>query len=817
MKKFLLVLMFTVISLSLIGISTLFNGNDTVFAEEQSLNAEILTPNGYFMNLNAPRYVSVNNNTVAISNETEIYFDIDGLYKYVTIPENMEKITSIGLIDDYLIVTAEKKDTEDFSILFLSLHDFTFKQIIVDEIISNTATQVFTSLNRIYILTSGNEIYLGEIETNNLNLKNSGITTNIIRNSTLKINDSKIYQYKDSKIKDITINNDTIILTVNNIKDFYVNNNFTYTILNGKIIKTDNVTNTTISEYLCENATNLTFDDNKVYAQAGEKVIVLDSDLNFINYYGSKGDSKDRLNTPKDVVVYEDSIFIADYENQRIVINDLSKNIFSELKLNFKPSKITVNKDTIFVYNQNESKIYCYNKLNNQLKREINNIGNIQAMLYHSNSLLLLESSGKVKQVNLIDNTNQYLLDNAVIIDIAINADSQNLYMLANNSIIYKQNLSTQDRLTINIETSDIMQINVDYNGSIYLNNSDLLIKYSYNSDAVYTKNYAKNINGISENFISSLRLNNGDLIFIDSSKHTSNIIQQKYIDTVPNTNTGYEHPKVFDVLQVGKILNNTIAMASPDNYEAVRNIEKNSLFLVVAKNTYLDKVFYYGRFENGEKYEYIESTDIELLAPYIYDLPIQKTPLLRSGAVIYKYPFSYSEQLTIAPFDSEIVVLSKVCGNENTFLWDWYKVSYTDSSGTSYIGFCLKDSITDYTSLTPPPKKVYYTVKADKIGVNIKLYSSPDINSAILYDDLKDGTKIILAQDKFNKSEEFTKIYYKDQVGYVLTKNLQVSGITTNQIIAISVTSVCIIILILLILILLRANKIKKSHYDEN
>ena len=103
---------------------------------------------------------------------------------------------------------------------------------------------------------------------------------------------------------------------------------------------------------------------------------------------------------------------------------------------------------------------------------------------------------------------------------------------------------------------------------------------------------------------------------------------------------------------------------------------------------------------------------------------------------------------------------------------------------------------------------------KAPKIGTNILIYEKADINSAVLFDDLKDGMDIQII-GKYDPNTTFTKVYYKDKVGYILNENLQPNGLTPNQIIAITVTSVAIVAFIIIAILFTHKNKNAKKKIE--
>ncbi len=67
----------------------------------------------------------------------------------------------------------------------------------------------------------------------------------------------------------------------------------------------------------------------------------------------------------------------------------------------------------------------------------------------------------------------------------------------------------------------------------------------------------------------------------------------------------------------------------------------------------------------------------------------------------------------------------------------------------------------------------------------------------------------------EFNPNSTFTKVYYNDKIGYILNENLQSNGLTPNQIIAITVTSVAIVAFIIIAILFMHKNKTAKRKIE--
>ena len=83
------------------------------------------------------------------------------------------------------------------------------------------------------------------------------------------------------------------------------------------------------------------------------------------------------------------------------------------------------------------------------------------------------------------------------------------------------------------------------------------------------------------------------------------------------------------------------------------------------------------------------------------------------------------------------------------------------------------------------------------------------------MFDDVKDGIDIQIVGE-FDAKSTFTKVYYNEQIGYILTENLQPNGLTPNQIIAITITSVAIVAFAIIALLFVHKNKNSKKKIED-
>ena len=57
--------------------------------------------------------------------------------------------------------------------------------------------------------------------------------------------------------------------------------------------------------------------------------------------------------------------------------------------------------------------------------------------------------------------------------------------------------------------------------------------------------------------------------------------------------------------------------------------------------------------------------------------------------------------------------------------------------------------------------------------------------------------------------------MFYKDEIGYILNENLQANGLTPNQIIAITITSVAIVAFTIIAILFMHKTKMQKKKVE--
>ena len=406
-------------------------------------------------------------------------------------------------------------------------------------------------------------------------------------------------------------------------------------------------------------------------------------------------------------------------------------------------------------------------------------------------------------------------------------ANAKTIYPIDNNGNIISER-------TINIQNYSFVKLTglaVDYEGNILIsgekngsvinmykiarvgkNSYSTAKKYSFKSN-YFTLNY---INGLVCDTSANLcYLVSGASTELDSAN--SVLFLNGLIST--GNKTYDDFPETFDNITAAKVITETEFMAHLSNFEDVKTINEGTYVVVLANKVYGSTEYcYVCSFDsNGNSFGFIKKSHLEYKqGSAVIDSYKTVIPLTGDTITIFKTPVEAQnigtfDNILYSDIDISIEVIDDVCNEEGTQIVlggaKWYKVTYNGKTG-----YVTKYSILPFVQDDAVPIKSFAKVKADAIGLTVTLYAQPDEYSAIL-NFLTDGKKVQLCE-QFDKNSKFTKIIADGTVGYVLTDNLILDGLTTGQIVAIIVTVVVAVIAIIILVITLVIKKKRKDNF---
>ncbi len=269
-----------------------------------------------------------------------------------------------------------------------------------------------------------------------------------------------------------------------------------------------------------------------------------------------------------------------------------------------------------------------------------------------------------------------------------------------------------------------------------------------------------------------------------------------------------YEDPSTYDLLKVGKCTTDTKAYFSPKNRKTEFTLEEGEYVLALAKQD----GYYYVRNTNGMT-AYVQENDLALLEASSETAVGKYAQALHDNTNVYLYPYISDDIVATVNIDDLLIVVDNVATDGDQQVWGWYKVCLVGEDGSMTYGYIQSDYASKYTNFKLPSFSTDATVSAGSLGGIINVHLLPDENSEVL-GTLTDGDKITLAQEKLDTSSEWTKIVYKDMVGYVRTSDLITEGMTPLQITLIVVFSVVIVATVIVVILVVKKRNAQKFDY---
>lgn len=428
-------------------------------------------------------------------------------------------------------------------------------------------------------------------------------------------------------------------------------------------------------------------------------------------------------------------------------------------------------------------------------------------ILYNNGTNLLAKQFEENKQLSDSPNLQVFSTD-VSITDLLKNGDTK--YILSNKKLYIVTSTDPIADLTSSNLVNGVENINsITYASNFIFANTDNGI-YKVNPTAKSANKIADTINPNSK--ITTASYNGQDFIFLCNN---DSIVQYLITDTSLEyfnkfNNIPYSHPTDFDILKVAKVGETVKIYSSPKNLQVRDNALEGEYILVLCKKSEQDanQSYYYiatangttGYIKDSTSIEYIESeTEASKLAigQYAQGLHMQTS--------IYKSPYATSDVLDTVDIYTKLVVINNVAQIGEEQIWPYYKVSYVKDNEI-VTGYVKTTAVSPYCSLTAPVILKEVVVSTKTIGDSVYLYTLPDENSPVITY-VTDGTNLNLAEE-YNKDSKFTKVVYNDEYAYILTENIQTTGLTSVQITIIIVSVIVFIGTILMVVILVKRYK---------
>ena len=137
---------------------------------------------------------------------------------------------------------------------------------------------------------------------------------------------------------------------------------------NYKLIKKEDEINGESFSHIEEIAINE--DERELYLLDfnNDRIIVTDFELNFIKYFGSRGDKNNQFNYPRGICFKNENLYVSDRLNQRIQMFNQDFEFIKSLELEYEPREIQTSNSMLAVTSDNGINFYDLNSLEFHVK-----------------------------------------------------------------------------------------------------------------------------------------------------------------------------------------------------------------------------------------------------------------------------------------------------------------------------------------------------------------------------------------------------------------------------------------------------------------
>lgn len=651
---------------------------------------------------------------------------------------------------------------------------------------------IFCDNGDVFVQDYNNSVYSLKLNGNSPETTQINLLKPYIANSIVRYYGGKFYSYRytDETIYELTPNvtdGEKFAKIAVGHSDLY-----DYCIINGMVAILNKTRNKiTLGGTVKEGNSTLTMacGNRKIIIgdAAAQNIEITDETLTPILKLASKSSGQGKLNEPQGIAVYDDTTLVADSGNKRVAKYHLDGELMAEYSLSHNVASVAAAKDGFYVNTGTEIFKYVYNSIGgaSSVGEPIVASGVIDFAVWET-SLIGLKSNGEV--LDFATGSTLFVLPGAN--KLVINSHTNILYALSASKLA-RFNLGNR----VNIEEythnmSGYIDFSVDYSGKIYIYYKDKIECYtmdkrqlSLNISEVYE------VLGLSERY-SAAQSHSGNVYIADTDRHV--LLKIAASDIGAYSIYDYETPTEWNIVRGATYANGALMYVVPGNSETASNAAYGSRFLCLAEENANDgNKYYYGMDIESGSFYFVLANDVVILDFYAFEDNAPKyNSILAIGVDVYEYPFADAKVQNKADFSTLFTLVNNIAGEKEDLSWGWYKVAYT-MGGVDYEGYVKIIDISPYSPLLPPAKQEYYKVKADNVGVTVNVYEQASTDSDILFT-LNDGESVIVMSDQFDASSDFTKIYVNGKYGFIKTDNLIKDGLTTVEITAVIVGSIC-------------------------
>lgn len=487
--------------------------------------------------------------------------------------------------------------------------------------------------------------------------------------------------------------------------------------------------------------------------------IILDSTISMA------GSDSRHLDAPADVTISNGSIVVADRNNSRLAFVSSGSATMNALTLENAPFAVTSGTLGMYAACENDT---IYAVRNGAITTEYT-LPNLIDITY-LDKLYALTSDG----IYTLFGGNFIKISDTVGKRISCAEQGTSLYVLQNSGIAVL-NSNGMTLYTLPCDLSSTRDIAIDYAGDIFAISDTTVTKYDNNlTSMALSQTYVLSNSAYNAHMTSAI-LSGASLYFTTeecfvASANVDAQTKGSFVPTVAPTFTENEAYEFYAPLESG-----TIYLVDPNRPDSCMTTELGTM--IVFSNLIASNGLNYALY-NGDLIV-VDSTLLTPITPTALDSSV--TYSANTGATLYLYPNIEIGKITLDA-DTTLTSPTNAAEYDNG---EWYTVVYTNKTF-----FVRASEILSQEVVVCPPESEYGKAKAERVGGTVNIYLNADTSSQVLAQ-VVDGTKVQI----INTLDGYYQVSYGDVIGYMSADTVQLSGLTSVQIIAIVLSLVVALI----------------------
>ena len=775
-NSLLLIIIFVLIFATALTI-LLSSNTDTTFAQVNQINFDILFPAHHYIQLSDPTFIAKSNNYLAIYDETAkviLTIDTQNNQKIIDV-SNYYPLKNLFILNNVVLIEYTVNNTTTYA-------KYNIETSTAFETVTLNSPQNIESLS-----SDGTYLY-AKSKYGFISVYDSSFTIhNGLDNIEIDVllGNKIIFAGCNEKVAsisgtDLSITVLSTQVTATNTIESIVPSSIGY---NGNYVFVYYANDTydihKISVYSASNQTklfdyNIVLDSfivfgNDIYVIYQDKIYIynVNSDttaLTLNSYYAKVGNDVEHLNAPKASVINGDYLYVADTNNNRVLIYDITNDAYVTQITCSKPEDIVyVSNKKWFVLSNN--KIIEYEKTSQKAEHSLGAGFTIKSITWMG-KLYVLASDGTSTSVYVLYAGEFYKLftvNNAT--DITSTADGSFIYVLCgtagNQYVACYDEKGTKSLVELNLNDVSAKQVKVDTVGNLYvLTENYHIISYVRRAVSYDKKEELNFTNDIYTININSFSLAPNNKVIFSNNDSFIGIADMEHVDQFTPTPA----PDISNAsVSIYKTNSTTLFFTEPNSLEDAIIVEENILIPVFDNASQVNNLLY-GYYDG--KYGYFNVSFLTKLDET--DATDQYLVTIAFNVRIYKFPIETSQSIQVGQ-NYVVQYLNNVSDFDNA---RWFKIKTNDQ-----VFYILRESVTESDREEPTETPRTGKAQAKRIGGQINLYATPSDSSDVIMK-ISDGQNLEI----YDEISGYYYVNYNGQAGYTRVEDVNLTGLTSAQ-----------------------------------